>query len=232
MDARAAVIAFARAPVPGRTKTRLIPALGPEGAAELYRCFLLDTLEALGDVPAEIIVAAAAPEDVEALSASLSAHQVGAEVIVQSGADLGERIANAVRHALAQGHCAAVVIGTDAPDLPPRVIGRALQLIASHDLVLGPCVDGGYYLIGLRAVVPSLLRDIDWSTDTVLSDTIKRASDLGLTVALLEPWEDVDTPGDLLRLRERLARRVLAGEPIPCRRTWDCLCDLPEGEGA
>jgi hypothetical protein len=206
--------------------------LGPEGAAELYRCFLLDTLEALREAPAEIIVAAAERDDVEPLSASLTAHQVTAEMIVQSGADLGERIANAVRYALAQGHLAALVIGTDAPDLPAHLIGRALDLSASNDLVLGPCADGGYYLVGLRAVIPSLFRGIEWSTETVLSETLGRAKDLGLAVALLEPWHDIDTPADLLLLRERLARQMLAGKPIPCRRTWDYLCDLPEGEGA
>jgi len=226
MDRGPAVVAFARAPVSGRAKTRLVPALGPEGAAELYRCFLLDTLGALRELRCDIIVAAAEGEDVEPLSAALGAARVGAEVIVQSGADLGERIADAVRLALRRGHSSAVVIGTDAPDLPSDLIGRALDLTASHDVVLGPCADGGYYLVGLRAVMPSLFRNIEWSTETVLSQTLDRARELGLAVALLEPWNDVDTAADLLLLRERLTRQVVAGEPIPCPRTWDYLCDL------
>lgn len=224
------MIAFARAPAAGRAKTRLIPALGPEGAAQLYRCFLLDTLEALGELPVDAIVAAAEPDELEAISAALSDSACAADLTVQSGAVLGDRIANALRYAFARGHRAAVVIGTDAPDLPVAFITRAVELTADHDLVLGPCTDGGYYLIGLRAVIPSLFRGIKWSSDGVLSSTLQRAKELGLAVALLDPWEDVDTPSDLERLRQRVTAKALAGEPIPCPRTWDCLCDMPTGE--
>ena len=232
MTSRPAVIAFARAPVAGRAKTRLIPALGPEGAAELYRCFLLDTLERLREQPAGIVIAVADPDDIVPLSKVINSLDLSAELVVQTGAALGERLCNAVRYAFSRGHSAAVVIGTDSPDLPPGLIRRALDLVVSHDLVLGPCSDGGYYLIGLRAVIPSLFRDIAWSSETVLSATVERATQLGLVIALLDPWCDVDTPADLLLLRERLTRQVLAGGRIPCPRTWDCLCDLPEGEGA
>jgi hypothetical protein len=233
MEQRPAVVVFARAPVAGRTKTRLIPALGPERTAELYRCFLLDIVDRLRGVPADIIVAAAEQDDAAPLSAALGGRgRLAVEFMVQSGSDLGERILNAVRHTLSQGRPATVVIGTDAPDLPADVMGKALDLIGSHDLVVGPCSDGGYYLIGLRAAMPSLFRGMRWSHDSVLSETIKRAEELGLAVALLEPWEDVDTPDDLHRLRERLTRHVTAGGSIPCRRTWDYLCHLSEDEGA
>jgi hypothetical protein len=103
-------------------------------------------------------------------------------------------------------------------------LGRALDLTGSHDLVLGPCFDGGYYLVGLRAVIPSLFRDIEWSSAAVLSSTLQRAKELGLAVALLDPWHDVDTPADVELLRERLTKQALADGPIPCRRTWDYLC--------
>lgn len=227
------MVVFARAPVAGRTKTRLIPALGPERAAELYRCFLLDIVDGLRHVPADVIVAAAEQEDAAPLFAALGgADRSVAQLMVQFGSDLGERILNAVRHTLSHGRPAAVVIGTDAPDLPADVIAKALDLLGSHDLVLGPCSDGGYYLIGLRAAMPSLFRGMRWSSDSVLSETVKRAEALGLGVALLEPWDDVDTPDDLRSLRARLTRQVTAGGSIPCRRTWDYLCDLSEDESA
>ncbi len=232
MASRPAVIAFARAPLAGRAKTRLIPALGPEGAAGLYRCFLLDTLDGLREQPCDIVVAAAEADDVGPLAEATAALGLQAEVVVQTGADLGERLSNAVQHTLSCGHRAAVVIGTDSPDLPPSFVRRALDLVRAHDLVLGPCSDGGYYLIGLRAVIPSLFCDIAWSSGTVLSATIERATQMGLAVALLDPWCDVDAPADLQFLRERLTRQAVSGGPIPCPRTWDYLCELPEAECA
>lgn len=217
------LIVFARAPVMGRAKTRLIPALGPEGAAELYRCFLLDTIETLRDLDADVAIAAAEGEDVELLAAA-SPHT---ELTVQRGANLGERLANALRAALTRGYSGAVVIGSDSPDLSAHLITRAIELIASHDLVLGPCADGGYYLIGVGAhsdvPLSDLLRDIEWSGTTVLADTLDRAKQLGLKVVLLDPWHDVDTPADLQLLRDRLMGKALAGEPIICRRTWEWL---------
>ncbi|MFB3883145.1 MAG: TIGR04282 family arsenosugar biosynthesis glycosyltransferase [Armatimonadota bacterium] len=221
---RQAVIVFARSPAPGRTKTRLIPALGPERAAELYRCFLLDTLDAVRGLPADVILAAADVQDVAALSDALDAYSLTSELVVQSGADLGDRITRAAADVLSAGYTAVIVIGTDAPDLPCHLLVQALDLISSHDVVLGPSLDGGYYLIGLRAAEPALFHGVAWSSQTTLSDTIERARGLGLTVALLEPWRDVDTPEDLSALRERLAARTAIGDQVHCRRTWGLLC--------
>jgi len=228
MQQTTAVIVFARAPVAGRTKTRLIPELGPERAAELYRCFLLDTLDSLRHLPADLIVAAAEPGDAALLRAVLEGPDRAGRITVQAGPDLGERILSAVGQTLSQGYRAALVIGTDSPDLPAGVIAGALDLVASHDLVLGPCSDGGYYLIGLRGAMPRLFEDVEWSSDRVLSGTLERAEELGLATALLETWEDVDTADDLRRLRERLARQDAAGDPIVCPRTWQYLRDLPD----
>ena len=225
-----AVIAFARAPSAGGTKTRLIPALGPDGAADLYRCFLLDTLANLQGVEADIVVAAAQEGDSQAVASLAEDVCPGAELIVQSGADLGERIANAVRQVLSRGHPRVAVVGTDSPSLPSRLVGEALELAAERDLVLGPAFDGGYYLIGLRALAPALFAGIAWGSDSVLCDTLARARDLRLSVALLQPWYDVDTPGDLNHLRDHLERQALASQPICCPRTWDHLRGLPRGD--
>ena len=225
-----AVIVFARAPSAGGTKTRLIPALGPDGAADLYRCFLLDTLANLQGVDAEVVVAAAEKGDSQTVASLAEEICPGAELIVQSGADLGERIANSVRQVLSRGHPRVAVIGTDSPSLPSRLVGEALDLAAERDLVLGPSFDGGYYLIGLRSLVPALFEGIAWGSDSVLCDTLARARDQRLSVALLEPWYDVDTPGNLEHLRDHLAKQALSSRPICCPRTWDYLYRPPKGE--
>lgn len=229
MSALPAVIVFARAPRPGVTKTRLIPALGAEGAAELYGCFVADTLENLACLPADIIVAAAEPEDAEGIKRTLRDGCPCAHFLLQSQGDLGHRIGAAAADALGRGHSRVVVIGTDSPTLPAGIIAQALELAASHDCVLGPSFDGGYYLIGLRAVLHALLEDIDWSSPQVLSQTLAHARQEGLDVALLEPWYDVDTPRDLAFLKKHLSWQVAAGRPVPCPRTWEALNRLLEG---
>ncbi len=226
MDRTPAVIVFTRAPRAGNTKTRLIPALGPGGAAELHRCFLLDILGSLRDLPADIIVAVAEADDADPVRALLADVCPSASLVVQVGDDLGARLAQAVGDALHRGHPRVVVIGTDAPDLPTSFIEQAIELSAAHDLVLGPCRDGGYYLLGLRALVPELFHGIEWGSDLVLADTLARAQRCKLSVTLLDPWYDVDTPEALDHLRSQLSKRALAGEPITCLRTWDYLCDL------
>lgn len=227
-----AVIVFARAPSAGGTKTRLIPALGADGAADLYRCFLLDTLANLRDIDADVVVAAADEGDSESVSALVADVCPGAELALQSGSDLGERLANSVRDVLSRGHSPVVVIGSDAPSLPPRLIGEALRRAAESDLVLGPSFDGGYYLIGLRALAPPLFDGIEWGSDSVLCSTLERARNLHLKISLLEPWYDVDTPANLDHLRQHLARQARSSHPICCPRTWEYLCGLPEGAKA
>lgn len=231
MAKRAALIVFARAPVAGQTKTRLIPALGPERAAQLYRCFALDTLESARRAPADVIAAAADPQHLDRLRALIGQACPEAVLIGQRGADLGERIANALHEALGLGHPRAVVIGTDSPDLPPERLAEALDLSAQRDLVLGPCFDGGYYLIAMQTVMPQLFRGIEWGSERVLADTIRRAQEMDLSTALLEPWHDVDTPDDLRALRTRLAARAEANQPIACLQTWEYLSGLPEEVG-
>jgi len=228
MSGRPALIVFARAPVAGETKTRLIPALGPAGAAELYRCFLLDTLDRIRQVPARLIVAAAGTSDRDPLRALVQAVCPDAALTVQSGADLGERMDRALQEALRCGHLGAVVIGTDSPGLPQRHILAAIDLLSQRDLVVGPCLDGGYYLLALRRPLPDLFRDIPWSSDAVLVETMRRAGERHLSVALLEPWYDVDTPEGLRFLKAYLTALALAGEPIPCPRTWHYVSQLGE----
>ena len=233
MEKRSALIAFARAPVPGQTKTRLIPVLGPAGAAELYRRFLVDALTQACELRAHMVVAAAEPDQVAPLRAIAQGACPEAEITTQSGADLGQRLARAFQEAFSQGYHSAMVMGTDLPSLPFDRVRRALSLLRAGDvrrgrrceLVLGPCLDGGYYLIGLTAPVPRLFEHMDWGSRTVLVDTLRRAQTMRLSASLLEPWYDVDTPEDLAVLRSHLTALALAGEPIPCPATWRYLQD-------
>jgi rSAM/selenodomain-associated transferase 1 len=226
MNPEGALIIFARAPIPGHTKTRLVGALGPERAAELYRCFLLDTVEQASKCPATVFVAVDEPEHVEDMRPLVREVCPDASLVVQSGCDLGERIANAVREVLARGHSRAAVIGSDSPILPSSRVEQALSLSRDFDLVLGPCTDGGYYLVALRADTPQLFRGIAWSSAEVLIETLRRAHARKMSVRLLEPWYDVDTPRDLVFLRSHLTALSLAGEDIPCPRTWAYVREL------
>jgi len=190
---RAEIAVFARAPRPGRTKTRLIPALGPEGAAALYAAFLEDTLTKLEGLDARLWAASEA--DAPALEGR------GWPVSAQVGGDLGARMSHAIADGLGRAD-GVIVIGTDAPTLPPARLRDAIDALRTHDAVLGPSADGGYYLIGSRA--PVSFGAVRWSTRHALADTL---AGLGSPARLLRPWYDVDTPDDLALLRAHLALR-------------------------
>jgi uncharacterized protein len=127
------------------------------------------------------------------------------KVMDQVGDDLGARMNHACETLFACGYHRVLIIGTDAPTLPLPHFQQALSLLDNHDLVLGPALDGGYYLIALTRVVPELFSGIPWSTDQVLTLTQAKAATLGLQTALLEPWRDVDTLADLQALMDACA---------------------------
>ncbi|MBK8048042.1 MAG: TIGR04282 family arsenosugar biosynthesis glycosyltransferase [Anaerolineales bacterium] len=199
----------AKQPAPGQTKTRLCPPLTGELAAELYTCFLADTLDIMRGVSGVDHVIAYSPEDAAGYFQGL-APDFG--LTPQRGASLGERLDNLLTAALAAGAHQAVVMDSDSPTLPPAYIAAAFDhLAAGADVVLGPCQDGGYYLIGVTGPQPRLLREVPMSTPTVLRDTLALAAEIGVRVALLPPWYDVDTANELAHLRAELAT---AGEEV------------------
>jgi rSAM/selenodomain-associated transferase 1 len=199
-----AVIVMAKRPTPGATKTRLMPALTAEQAAALYECFLRDTLELACAVHGATRVVAYPPGDGVRYFSELAR---GFMLVPQIGATLSERLAHVFDHCLAAGFSPVAAIGSDSPTLPAAYVRRGLALLAagSADLVLGPCEDGGYYLIGLSRACPRLLLGVQMSTSHVLADTLALAAEDGLRAALLPPWYDVDTAADLVRLRSDLA---------------------------
>jgi rSAM/selenodomain-associated transferase 2/rSAM/selenodomain-associated transferase 1 len=191
------LIVFARCPIAGRAKTRLIPALGADGAAALHRRLVLRAFRAAHaacrTVPAELEV------HFDGGTERAMRHWLGddARFVPQTAGDLGERMAGAFEESFRTGSVATVIIGSDCPDLSPAVISTAFTRLAETPVVLGPAQDGGYYLIGLSRPMPELFRGIPWGTDRVLADSLAMIERLGWKAALLNPLPDVDRPEDL-----------------------------------
>jgi uncharacterized protein len=197
---------MARAPLPGRCKTRLAPALGAEGASTLYRAMLLDTLDALDTLSGIRKVVLAAPED-DGAAILRTLVPASWRVLAQRGRDLGERLANGFTDLGDRGD-PVVLVSSDSPILPAEALSIALSDFAGpRRALLGPCEDGGYYLLGLTVPTAGVLRDITWSTPLVLGQTRDRLRQLEVPFHELPVSYDVDTPGDLDRLRTDLAAR-------------------------
>lgn len=199
-----AVAIMAKGPCPGQVKTRLCPPLSYEEAAHLYRCFLLDNVEQVKTLKEAARAIAYTPEDAKSFFEALASQAFS--LIPQRGADLGARLISILDQLLALGYPKVVVIDSDTPTMPVEYLRRALILLREPDIdvVLGPCEDGGYYLIGLRKMHKELFEDMTWSSPQVFLETLQRAEAKGLKVACLPPWYDVDTPEDLQRLKTSL----------------------------
>lgn len=210
---RRRLILFARFPEPGRVKTRLIPALGAEGAAALHRRLVLRTLRTA------LAAGRAAEAELEIRftggDENAMRHWLGDEVIcrAQNDGDLGRRMAEAFADSFQEGARATVVIGSDCPELTADVLAAAFDRLARSSVVFGPARDGGYYLIGLTQPVPQLFRDVHWSTETVLMESILISRQAGSEPALLARLNDLDVPGDLYEWN----RIADAEDSDPCR---------------
>jgi uncharacterized protein len=193
----ALLIIFAKEPLPGLVKTRLSPPLSPAETAQLYHSFLLDILEEMAQVPEVRLAVAFSPPRARDYFRNLS--PPGTNFFPQEGKDLGERMAHAFDRGSAAEFAPILLRGSDVPDLPAAVVSEAREVLAAGraQVVLGPCPDGGYYLVGLAAPQPRLFQGPAWSSGTVLSDTLSLARQLGLTVHLLPPWPDIDTYDNL-----------------------------------
>jgi rSAM/selenodomain-associated transferase 1 len=199
-----ALIIVAKKPEAGQTKTRLSPPLTGEQAAQLYHCFLLDTLELMQQVEVARPILAYTPDEARTFFQDLAPH--GFELRPQVGPDLGERLHNVLSACLRNGYGQAVVMDSDSPTLPVEVLRQAFDALDDPevDVVFGPCEDGGYYLIGLKQPNAALFRGIPMSTPRVAAETLQRAREHGLRVAQLPRWYDVDVYADLKRLRKEL----------------------------
>ncbi len=191
------LIIFTRYPEPGKTKTRLIPVLGEEGAATLQRQMTESTLAEVKKVsrfyPSSMEVHFGGGNE------QLMQDWLGSSIIYrrQTEGDIGCRMASAFQESFEAGIDSIVLIGIDCPDLNAQLMVQAFQALDRHDLVIGPARDGGYYLIGLRRFVPELFIGISWSTNEVLQQTQNIIQRLELAVAYLPLLSDIDRPEDL-----------------------------------
>ncbi len=201
-------IIFSRYPRPGASKTRLIPALGREGAAELQRRMtenVVDEASRLATqapVHVELAMAGASQDEMEVW---LGRHLPWQE---QVGLDLGGRMAFAFAQAFGRGFERVVLVGADCPGVSTDILAQAFQELRQKELVLGPARDGGYYLMGLSRPNPSLFVNISWGSDNVLAQTMAAARKLSLQTILLANLVDVDRPQDLDGLPQALVGKL------------------------
>lgn len=207
-DVSALVMQFSKWPEEGRVKTRLMPELGARGALDAHLRLSLKVLDNLiaSGLPIQFWWDRALETAPEAAGEVLAAlHDAGITTGTQQGDTLGQRMEAALALAL-ETHGKAVVVGSDCPSVDPAYVREAVAALDTSDVVLGPSNDGGYVLIGVRRVVPGMLDNVAWGTESVLDQTRHRLAGHGLSVSLLAPRWDVDEPEDWQRFL-RLANR-------------------------
>ena len=191
------LIIFTRYPVPGKTKTRLIPVLGEEGATKLHRKLTERTISTAQKLffyhPLSIVV------NFAGVNKYLMKNWLGYTFIYQPqpDGDLGERMTIAFQKSFQCGYEKVIIIGTDCPTLKHNILREAFEALNQNELVLGPAEDGGYYLIGLRHFIPQLFQNITWGTSSVLEQTNAIALSRDLSIAYLPILADIDRPEDL-----------------------------------
>jgi rSAM/selenodomain-associated transferase 1 len=232
-----AIAVMAKAPQPGRSKTRLVPPLTADQAAALSAAFLRDITEniALAARAAPIYGCIAyAPAGLEHLFGGHLAAGTGM-VLADGSPDMpdnvqgfGRCLLHAVESLLAEGYGAACVLNSDSPSLPTEFLARTAHLLLAPGAraVLGPAEDGGYYLLGVNTAAPHLFADVAWSTDIVTQTTQERAAEIGLDVAMLPEWYDVDDGASLDRLIRELNQQTPRAYPAPASRACLSKIDL------
>jgi rSAM/selenodomain-associated transferase 1 len=205
-----ALAVMAKAPRPGRVKTRLSPPLTLEQTAALNICFLKDTTENLASIPGGAGLISYTPAGDEALFDGLLPETFG--LVLQRGDGFGERLLAAAQDILAIGYGAVCLIDSDSPTVPAAAFRAAVEALgrAGDRVVLGPSHDGGYYLIGLKRAHAAPFERITWSTGSVLTETLERCREAGLEVVMLPTWYDVDDEATL-----EILTAELFGESAP-----------------
>lgn len=203
----AALIVFAKPPVPGGVKTRLTSLLTEREAADVYTAFLGDALEQYAGLGVDVRLYVAAPSSVVdgGLNAGLVDVVQQMNTFAQCGTTLGERMLGAFAETFLAGYGRIVIVGTDHPTLPSAFLEEAFeQLTTPRTVVLGPAEDGGYYLLGMNDLRPEVFHEMSYSHDAVFDETVRRVAEGGAGLTVLPTWYDVDTPEDLVRLAEEV----------------------------
>lgn len=196
------LVIMAKKPQVGDTKTRLCPPLNHQQAAELYEGLLLDTITLGAALEGIDLAIAVTPAETVAYFERVT--PTGTLLLPVEGLDIGECLAGVMGRLLDMGYPEVLALNADGPSLPSEYLIDAVFCLKNHDVVLGPCEDGGYYLVGLKHFHPQIFEGIEWSTPRVLPQTLKRTRELGLTTALLPTWYDIDSAADLERMRAEL----------------------------
>ena len=195
------LVIMAKAPKPGMVKTRLAQCLPPPAVTELYRCLLDDTMtlaHSLGGVEVAIMCPASDVDDLARLAGG------AVRVVAQTGAGLAAGLTSVFAHFAAAGQHRIIAFNSDSPHLPPSVLLRAFEALASCDMVVGPTHDGGYYLVGAKASHPGLFDGHGLGTSNALERLLTRIRSMKLSVSLADPFYDIDVVSDLIRLDAEL----------------------------
>jgi len=208
-----ALVVMLKAPLPGLVKTRLTPPLTPVQAAGLYACFIRDTFNMLTLLKGVDIYAACAPEGLEnGLCAFDGIVPDGFKRLLQRGDNVGRRMFNIFDELFKKNYKKVLIMGSDSPDLPHTYIEEAYALLDGQvKVVLGPAMDGGYYLIAMDAPSAVPFRMIPWSTEKALEMTIENLRFSAMSFKLLKPWYDIDTSDYLRLLKDNAAAPESSG---------------------
>jgi uncharacterized protein len=196
------ILVFVKYPDKGKVKLRLSKDLDEDIVLELYRCFVKDTLETIKKIDVPWYICFHPPEKERKFQSWLG---TDLRFLAQSGDDLGERMKNSFTEVFTKGFQKAVLLGSDSPDLPEEYITQAFTILETKDVILGPTVDGGYYLIGFRPTTftPRVFDEIHWSSPLVFKESLMKIKQAGRSVGLLPIWSDIDTISDLKNLASR-----------------------------
>jgi len=199
MNQERCLVIFVKYPEQGKVKSRIVFGGDAGHVEDLYRCFIEDLLERVSSRNYRLFIAFDPPEKENNF---IELFGSGFSYLPQTGADLGERMHNALATCFAEGFRSVVIIGSDSPDLPQRIIEEAFQSLQSHGAVIGPTYDGGYYLIGFSngSFAASFFENIAWSTDGVYAETVGRFDKEGVSFHVLPRWRDIDTVDDVRAL--------------------------------
>lgn len=197
-----AIIIFQKNLILGKVKTRLAASVGHQQALEIYRDLVAYTYkQAIEIEEADIWVFFS--DSFEEMDGNLQQHITA--TMVQEGADLGERMENAFRTIFGFGYAKAVLIGTDCPEIRPIIIENALKSLEKNEVVIGPAMDGGYYLIGMAKVLPRLFSQIPWSTENVFPITLERINREKISHYIMPVLSDIDTEEDWINLKNLIS---------------------------
>jgi len=196
------ILLFVKYPEKGKVKLRLSVDINEDIVQDLYRCFVQDTLTRVKKIDSQLFICFFPVEAQKKFRKWLGSTLL---FLSQNGVDLGERMKNCFTDVFTKGFRRAILIGSDSPDLPKKYIKQAFTILQTRDVVLGPAVDGGYYLIGFNThtFTPSVFENISWGNQTVFQETMMKIKQAHRSLGRLPIWSDVDTIADLKHLIQR-----------------------------